>query len=242
MVFNQYIYVNSKDRLTASTSNTDFVVDLNFDISNIKNITLSQFTLLNRINNINAGNNQFDLTDGSGTHAFTIPTGFYTAAELATQLSTQLNTVSAGYTVSFSTITGKFTFSNAGAFILLFSNTDNQYYLLGFPNANTVNATSHTSPTLSTIAEYIDLVLNIDIVKKNCRTSYSSNNSASFIICNDVNIRDEPIKYTQSSNFPQVINNDRYTIGEMKIKLERADNRTLYLDSGANFSFVLMLN
>src|SRR5690606_33367489 len=66
----------------------------------------------------------------------TLTEGSYTYATLATHIQTQLNAASSGWTVAYSTTTGKFTISRSGSGTLRFSETtDAAWDTLGFLGA-----------------------------------------------------------------------------------------------------------
>ena len=99
-------------------------------------------------------NNKFQLVaDGFAITNVTIPIGNYTATTLATALIAALTTASPTYiwTVTFSIVTGKFTFSfNGGSFYFVFGapagdpGVTNPRFALGFPGW----ATFSTGPSL----------------------------------------------------------------------------------------------
>jgi hypothetical protein len=233
-----YLYLNSKDRTTNSLSNINFRVDLSRNIINAKRISLISLSLPNRILNINASNNQFDFDDGVARN-FTIPNGVYSATELATELQTQMNAVSAGYSVSYSAIRDIFTFSNAGAFTLLFSNTDNPYALLGFPNADTASATTHSSSLGTEFVKQVDLAIDIDVIKKTCLTSNPISRIHTFIIPRDGS---NLITFNMNSQYLLSLKNEQVNITEMNISLSRSDGNTLYFDPNVEWSMVLALD
>jgi hypothetical protein len=113
---------------------------------------------------IDTHNNTFILSETGtvATSTVVIPVGNYTSSTLATALSTALTTASTGltsktYTVTFSSQTGKFTFSSNASVSSPFSfsfgsdtsdpGNRNPRFVLGFPGGTTTS-TSVSSPTL----------------------------------------------------------------------------------------------
>jgi hypothetical protein len=84
---------------------------------------------------ITAANNKFYINDGSPKTATIVANKYSTPQALATQIQTQLNTVSSGWTVSYNAIAGsyKFRVSHASAHTIVFTNnTDAIWDTIGF--------------------------------------------------------------------------------------------------------------
>lgn len=84
---------------------------------------------------INTSNNTFTFTNVGTTYTVTITPGTYTATALATELQTKLAALSAGFTVTWSATSLKFTFTHnqAGTWSLFFASRNTAYLNLGFP-------------------------------------------------------------------------------------------------------------
>lgn len=239
------LFVNSADRATGSSSNINFRIDLKQSLPRpVSGIKLDYFQCVNRFNNIISGvNDQFDWTDTSSTYNFTIPSGIYTPTELASYLQTTMNATSSDvFTISYSAITGKFTFADAtGNFTLLFSNTDNPYSLLGFANANTSSAGSHTSSTISDSLIPFALMLDINITQKNVLSTNLSSVNHSFVIPMNTYTRDALIEFKSNNDFIQYFDNSNYRWVDFQVELSRQDGGAMYLDSGMEIMFCLCL-
>jgi hypothetical protein len=114
---------------------------------------------------INTSNNTFLFTEGGVPNTITITPGTYTSATLATELQTRLAAVSAGFTVTYSTTTLKFTFNHATgvAWSLFFGNRNTPYVNLGFPVGVLYSATgvsSIVSPSVALVTGSNYLYLN----------------------------------------------------------------------------------
>jgi len=153
------LVIRSVDRSsTLSTSSADCAIKLSepFDISKFSYVELLYFQLYNTCYNITSSNNQIDLYEDATDKLVTLTTGSYNASTLATELQTQLNTASGGYntfTVSYSTITRKFTFSASNNFQFKFNTgthtSSSPWKILGFSNNGLTSVDSSTSTTIS---------------------------------------------------------------------------------------------
>lgn len=83
---------------------------------------------------VNTNNNTFIYNAGVA-NTITVPVGYYTGAQMATQLQTLLSAITAGITVTYSSTTFAFTFTQtvfAGSWYLSFTSRDSMYKHLGF--------------------------------------------------------------------------------------------------------------
>lgn len=88
----------------------------------------------------------------SGAHSIVVPDNNYTGATLATQLQTQmeLEAPGKGYTVTFDTVTNKFTISAGETFTIDFTVSDNMHLILGWTEVVVAPAAStHTSTNVA---------------------------------------------------------------------------------------------
>lgn len=113
-------------------------------------VTLYYTTFMNLHDIVNQYNKFFFFSeDGGATVTATLVEGFYDANTLATQLQTQLNAVSAFgaiYTVTFSSVTNKYTIAVGGGHTMaIIPGTFNIYYETGM-TADSIARTSQVSP------------------------------------------------------------------------------------------------
>ncbi len=100
---------------------------------------------------INSKNNKIDFTEGGGQLTATLTPGSYSPTTLCTEIDTRLTAAGAqSYTVSFNSITRKFTIVQGGAtFSLLFGSGTNAYIsssdVLGYNLEDQVGALTYTS-------------------------------------------------------------------------------------------------
>jgi len=109
--------LDSANRIAGTPSN--FKLQLNNTLSG--RFRLKSFYAANSFYNINSSNSTIYFYD-TVARVGTLESGFYSATTISAALQTLMNSVSSGYTVSFSTLTGKVTFANAAMFSLQFSN------------------------------------------------------------------------------------------------------------------------
>lgn len=138
------IYLDSRnaDQASAALTNLDYPM-FYFDdpIQNVVYFKVLEVQIPFSFLIVNAANNSFTLTESASSATVTIPPGNYNSSLMATALTTALNTASPTgktYTVTFSSITQKFTFVvSAGTFSFTFgTSTDegifNPRLILGF--------------------------------------------------------------------------------------------------------------
>lgn len=116
-----YIHVTSVDRKSpspsTSVSTNPIAIDLAAPVNSVIAVELLTATIPKTFNNVSVAldNNHLFFTDHTGSYDLTIPDGAYGAADLLTFIQTQINSISAGYTVSISSTTFKVTFTYVGA-------------------------------------------------------------------------------------------------------------------------------
>lgn len=157
------LYLDSSQSIAAvgdyaNTDNALFYFD--YPIQNVAFMKVIEAEIPMSYYTINSTNNTFTLTEGSSV-TVTITPGNYTSASLSTTLQAALNAVSPTpktYTVTFSSLTQKFTITaSAGTFTLTFGTTGdtgltNPRFFLGMnAGANASTLTVLTSPNAANI-------------------------------------------------------------------------------------------
>ena len=137
--------ISSKDRTGGlSTSSTAFSVNLPITIK-AKKLSLLELVLPNSIYNVDSSNNVLPFNDGTNNINVSITPGAYSINNLVTQIQTQLNTSSSGFSVSYNSNAMTVTISRSSNFYLRFGSVaGNISYLIGFSNTNTTSNTSFT--------------------------------------------------------------------------------------------------
>lgn len=114
------LYVNSKNRDEQVEPRTLFRIKLAFPPLHIKRITLLEAIIPNTFytfrNDAFVTNNNFDFMDSTGVKTAVITPGSYTITSFITELTTQMNAVSADtYTITFNPSTLKLTITSTSA-------------------------------------------------------------------------------------------------------------------------------
>lgn len=118
---------------------------------------VSHFQIPNTIYNVRSTNNVVAWTDSAGTWTASLPSGSYTGSTLATALKTLMDATSGlVYTVTYSSTTGKLTFSEsiAGNINFDFATTtaSTAHDVLGVGAVNTTPAATYTSTNVINLA------------------------------------------------------------------------------------------
>lgn len=146
----QKLVIQSKDRVS-----TDSIYSFNVRLRNLKNVYNVHFKQLCMKNAVlpygsSARSNILYWTRGAGASATMVAPASWTGPDLAAALQATLNSTGAGgFTVTYSSVTFKFTITNASAFTINFASaadTDTLYNVFGFDRGvNTASTTSLTS-------------------------------------------------------------------------------------------------
>lgn len=137
MMRNNYLEL-SFNSLTVSSSNGSFPQANIYD-----KIRSKPFYFAGRFE-ITASNNQLYFNDGSAKTA-TITVGEYTQTTLATEITTQMNAISSGFTCSYES-TDLFKFANGSSFTLSLTSTTNAIWdTLGYSGAADLSGTAITA-------------------------------------------------------------------------------------------------
>jgi len=144
-----YITLNSRKRASGNTC--DAVYFLDRTLQGVQSLKLSNMQFYNTIYNINQYNNliAFSITNSEGTEFMTLKSlalGNYVVSEFTSALENLMNSVSPGFTVTYSNITGLITISNSNSFSLNFTSPSNMWVVLGFLPQLYPTTTSITAP------------------------------------------------------------------------------------------------
>ena len=209
-----WLYINSEDRLDAkSTTSSDFKLEFKSSLGG--RYLLSYLQIPVSVYNVNTNNHQIPFEE-SGTPKFAqLTPGNYTATTLATEIGTRMTATSgvSNFTVTYDTKTSKFTIVSTNNFRLIYNlfPGSSSRKLLGFNEATTSNATSHTSDNVIDLAYPRAIFINVRENVDSTFTSPTGFNSTFYI----------PVSYAFGS--PQIL--DAQTFPQT---LELSD-RTKYL-------------
>lgn len=186
--------------------------DTNFPVSNLTQVIRSKVWRSNKSNGtfvIDSTNNKIDFKEsgGGGELTATLTSATYTATTLALQIKTQMEIVGAEtYTISYSSITGKWTISHAGVFLSLLwatgTNTaTNTGLSLGFTildNTGTITYTGtkiaiHTEESVTIDIETIEDITSLAMVFDPFIGSKLSSSAVVKLQANPVNLFTSPV-------------------------------------------------
>ena len=188
----RYLFIPSALRRNPHTTSTDDIVyDLREEIRG--KYSLEFMTFFNSIYNIRSTNNTIYFYENGTDKSCTITPGVYDDATLATAMKTALDTASGGFntfTVTYSSITGKYTFSGTSNFHFTFESfTANTIAkVIGFYRVDGVAATSQTGDFMAQL-QGVDLI-GVDIRTNDRLFDFYDNHQGSsyftFVIPNNV--------------------------------------------------------
>jgi hypothetical protein len=134
---------------TAATglSSTNFTVQLNSLLKNVKRVSLKTVSFLNNFYNVYANNNTYTFSVNSTPYTGQIPPGWYTSDTLIAALVAVVNTYTAsGFTLSQDPISAKVSAGIGGTDTISIT-PGGPFQLLGFTQAITIAAS--TSPVIA---------------------------------------------------------------------------------------------
>lgn len=169
----QRILIKSSDRTSASSSSSDFRIELPKPIQGDYIVRYIQCP--NALYNVVAGSN--DTVYNSIANA-TLTPGYYSTSTFATMLQARLRAAEGNnnFQATVDPDTKKVTITNTGAFTLNFATTTaSAAKLLGFTNANTASATSQTGTNTINLIWASSIIIEV----KECSYAIDSTDDAS---------------------------------------------------------------
>ena len=209
---NRIFYINSENRLTGTSSNFTYEIDIpkdqKFDTCCVLAMTIPRSYYL-----IRAGQNTCVLTVDGSSYVITITPGNYTAITFQTVLLGILNGFGIGtFSMSLSTITGKYTYTYTGSGVILSFNfvapskLGNQ---MGFPEVGTFAFAGNTLVSqnvldfisTSTLFLHSDMVMDSTSVLQEVYADNSIPFSNLVYNCQNPNMYSKVMQNTQSGVF-----------------------------------------
>lgn len=230
----RYLFIDSSDNRL--TGHNDIEINLTQGIKASK-VELLHFSVPNTFYNINSSNNTFDFDVAS---TVTVTPGSYTLAQLLTEIETQMQAVTATYTATVSSITGRVTIQDTApaAFNLDFSVNNSMGTILGFDHSALSGSASYTGsypPDISDNEIFIELTGNVG-------TSYATSNNGhqnpTFIVPNDQDIGGI-VFWNKSEKYEQKHQLFGSILQHIRIRLTDKNNRSL--ENVGNFNMLLGL-
>lgn len=169
--------------------------------------TLIDFSMTNRLYNVNDNNNQIYINIG-GASTLSLVNGYYTQTTLATQIKVQLDTTSGTFSVAYSSTTGKYTIVETGAstaFTFEFgSNTNNSArFLMGYNESNTSSNATQISPNAIDLSPLKYIYIYLD--HEEHRNISSKNYFKSSLLINSSESFGEVMRYSLYKNYNQTV-------------------------------------
>lgn len=205
MTSTDLIIIESSRRKTGGTTSS-FQIDLKENLEGT--YELANFNITNSLYNVVSNENDtiyFEhSTDGILTAYLT--SGYYSASTLLTEIKTKMDILGvANYTITYSTITGKYTFTpSAGnfGFIFLTNTGSSARYLLGKNAVDDVLASSQISDNV--IELKLHDIIAVKIAQDNgTHTTLGDGTECSFIIPIKDKTFGQVIHYQRNTNFGQ---------------------------------------
>lgn len=245
--------VNSIDRDSTSNSSSDYIRTFTPPVQYVKGIRLLRAEIPRAHYNISAalGNNIIDFIYNGTTYSITIPDGAYDEISITGCIAGLMSTAtSATITVAFGAATAtagatyKTTFSAAAANLqLLFGTGTNAssspWYELGFTRANTIAATSITSPNVVQLHPPDSFYISIpEFGNRGCS---SNNDYYTFLIPVDGGTGDIVYYEAKNSSINQCMDwTQPICIQRLTVQLKRRGNKIINLNN-ADWSIVIEL-
>jgi hypothetical protein len=185
--------------------------------------------------NINATNNLLSYSMNSIIYEVNITLGNYNVNTLKTFLNNNMP----GFTITYNSITNKYTFTNNLAINFTILSISSCYYLIGFSQENTTSDNEVLTSTRVINLAPVRLINVLSNLPTNNINKISANNKS--VICS-IPVMSQPfsiIHYVNSSGFK--INSFTNTISTLQIKL--TDQLGTLLDlNGSNWSMTLQID
>lgn len=232
------LVIESKSRVSGTSNN--FKINLDENVNGTYEVV--SVSILNSLYNVVANQNDkvYITHSVDGAQTLTLTAGYYTGSTLATELKTQLDSISAVvYTVTYSSTTGKFTIT-AGSGNINFTfatNTSNTArYILGFDEEDGTPATSLVSDNVANL-RLTDIIAVKISQDNNTNVTLPGGVEASFVVPIQNESFGDIINPTQNSYFSQLL---RFTsqISSLDIELLNSTGASLSIN-GVEWSFVI---
>jgi len=187
-IVKQKVMLSSKDvEHTSDFSSSNYKILLNDTggigrINNVIGFRLIKATIPSPPYNVTNNNNKVIVHWNGSDETVTLANGFYTNASLGAELETKLKTINTNFSVTFTSLTKKYTITNSSSnfYFKWKTNSENNksyaYKLFGFNNLENTSSASITSDNISDLnLHYIDLVIP-ELPYISCKTNNTGKN------------------------------------------------------------------
>ncbi len=164
----EIIVLDSRLRNTPSTTTPQ---DATYNLINVGGVQgtyeLLSYHSFNQIYNVEVGINDTIYWDDGTPRTSVIPAGFYTTEQLRAEVETQMdaNASALTFTITYSGITGKYSWVGSGAFQFVWltnsGQTDQARFLLGYDLVDTVSNVNQTSDKLADLKLHSNIIIDI---------------------------------------------------------------------------------
>ena len=234
------LIIDSRDRINPNANFEEgYIFQMPIQLNGVQSVELICANIPMTMYNINDSNNMIYFESGGDPYELQMDNGNYTMTEFITALEDILNTEGL-FTVNYSYLTMKISFTSESPIIFKWSNTTNSMaYIIGFPNEDTESSSSHTAPNVANLS--VPLYLNILIPEFNFSiksTNYKDN--ATFTIYDNCNNSDI-LTWSANSFCRQVTTIMNDNIQTIHVRIASWDNKTVNLQ-GCDWSMILRLD
>lgn len=227
------VLIDSRDRLSSSTSSADFQFRLPNAINNIRSVELKQGAIPNTIYNVRSSNNMIKFTRSSILYTAIITPKAYNVTDLATAIAAAMNALDSNtYTCTYDSSTMKLTIAGTGAFVINFGSST-LWREIGWNNIDTTSATSQVAPNVVNLSVSMIYI----VISKLSSNQQITTNQEGFTFTVMNNVDNGAIIYYEP-NSPRVIKVNNLSLAEyISVKLATR-NETLDLN-GADWQCLL---
>lgn len=246
------LYLNSRDRYSGA-STSDFSVRLPTTYKDVKSVRLQSVYIPNTIYNITAANNtlpvifyheevvDLETVIVGTTYTATIPPAKYSSGSLATALKSALETATAAtsttFTVTIDTSTFLCTIANNNSCALDFSGSGSPYLELGFTQALTTDALTHTGTKCVQLNQPTSIFIRVrEWNHRGIHVTGTSSYNPSFIVPLANNPGDVS-QFTTRNDFEQKIDLPDVTFATLNVQVTDNNNNVIDL-VGAEWSAI----
>jgi len=243
---NEILLIRSADRITNSTSSSDFYVKTNTNLQGKYEVLY--VLMYNTIYSVNTNvNTNIYFSEGSNNLTAVLPAGSYSTSgstSIATAVAAAMNAVSTysntNYSCTVSLITGLLTITSSGSnnFALTFgTNTANSAaFTLGFPSTNGSSGLSATGT--GTSPPYLAGVNSVAInISESTSYSFTTTTGSYGSILVPMDVTFGLLKYYIKDNFAQYLDFSN-PVSQLHIKVKGTNNIAITLN-GSEFEFAI---
>jgi hypothetical protein len=237
-----YLYIDSKNRTTGTSSN--FIINLQTPLTNLNEVLLMGVSIPISASNVSSTNNLFNFSTSSTAYVATVASGIYDVNSIINAVVNAINATTYGGTVSmtYNPASYVYTITSTIPISLTFgTNTTNSIAnLLGFSPINTTLGTVQTATNISNLSIPPAFFLNIQELPNSILTS--TGYAGTFIVFVTVNSGYINFNF-EASQFKQKVNCNRSNIIS-RFSIQLLDPRTMdvYNLNGGEWVMMLQLN